>query len=232
MDMKTAPTMQAVITELAAQHDVALTETGAYLHLDMVGYDQLRIEHLPNGCISVAHVFEVQGFLIPEPDVCFFVDAQGGWAPINITQSMIGYRVYAELSEDGSAIVRYNRRRQVDLADFCETWAQNLRDQGWLEHAVKHQLSGNHLFALGQIVATPGALDALEQAGQTLSEFLNRHVTGDWGDLDEHDRTENDRALKQGSRLFSAYHLNDGTKIWLITEWDRSVTTLLLPEDY
>ena len=88
------------------------------------------------------------------------------------------------------------------------------------------------LFALGQVVATPGALTALEAAGQAPQELLLRHVTGDWGDLVPEDVEENERALKVGNRLFSAYELNDGTRVWVITEWDRSVTSLILPMEY
>jgi hypothetical protein len=88
------------------------------------------------------------------------------------------------------------------------------------------------LFALGQVVATPGALAALETAGQAPHEFLARHVVGDWGNLVEEDVRENERALKVGNRLFSAYNLNDGTRLWIITEYDRSVSTLLLPMEY
>ena len=87
------------------------------------------------------------------------------------------------------------------------------------------------LFALGQIVATPGVLEALREAGHAPDELLRRHVSGDWGDLDEHDRKENVQALRNGSRILSAYHLPDGVKIWIITEADRSSTTLLLPEE-
>ena len=88
------------------------------------------------------------------------------------------------------------------------------------------------LFALGQVVATPGALTALEAARQAPQELLLRHVIGDWGDLVPEDVEENEQALKAGNRLFSAYDLNNGTRIWVITEYDRSVTTLLLPAEY
>ena len=89
------------------------------------------------------------------------------------------------------------------------------------------------LFSLGQIVATPGALAALEKTGQTPLDFLSRHVRGDWGELDEHDRNENELSLKRGFRLLSSYRLSSGdTKVWVITEADRSVTTLLLPDEY
>ena len=87
-------------------------------------------------------------------------------------------------------------------------------------------------FTLGQVVATPGALEALEEAGQLPQEFLHRHVVGDWGDLDAHDRQANERAVHGGDRIFSAYHTKAGTKVWVITEYDRSVTTLLLPSEY
>ncbi len=88
------------------------------------------------------------------------------------------------------------------------------------------------LFALGQVVATPGALAALEAAGQAPHEFLLRHVTGDWGQLPAEDVVENERALRQGHRIFSAYTTAQDVRIWIITEWDRSVTTILLPADY
>ena len=88
------------------------------------------------------------------------------------------------------------------------------------------------LFPLGQVVATPGAIVALLEAEQTPHEFLARHLAADWGDLVEEDKQANERALRQGSRLFSAYTLNTGVKVWLITEADRSATTFLLPEEY
>lgn len=230
--MKACQKMKNVIEQLAAQHSIDLGKPGAMLWLNMPSFDRLRIERLANGCLSVAHLFQAGGHSIPEPDVCFFVDGEEKWIPVNITQSIGGYRAYAELSEDGSAIVRYSRKGQADLATFCEQWAQNLRDQRWLENATKHQLSRNHLFALGQVVATPGALEALEKAGQTAEEFISRHVSGDWGTLPPEDMQANDDALSRGGRIFSAYILKDGTKIWLITESDRSVSTLLLPGDY
>lgn len=87
-------------------------------------------------------------------------------------------------------------------------------------------------FSLGQIVATPGALQALENAHQTPRELIARHVSGDWGDLDMEDYIENQLSLEQGYRLFSAYKLKTGVKIWVITEADRSATTFLLPEEY
>jgi len=89
------------------------------------------------------------------------------------------------------------------------------------------------LFSLGQVVATPGALTALQKAGQGPQEFLSRHVYGDWGDLCDEDRKENLFSLERGFRLLSRYRTNAGdTKVWVITEADRSVTTILLAEEY
>jgi hypothetical protein len=87
-------------------------------------------------------------------------------------------------------------------------------------------------FSLGSTVATPGAIEALARAGETPLPYLVRHSAGDWGDLDQHDKAENESALKDGVRILSAYLLADGTRIWVITEADRSVTTILLPEEY
>ena len=88
------------------------------------------------------------------------------------------------------------------------------------------------LFSLGQVVATPGALAALEEADQHPFVFLSRHVSGDWGNLVAEDKEENQRALEHGNRIFRSYLTAKNTKIWVITEWDRSVTTLLLPSEY
>jgi len=87
-------------------------------------------------------------------------------------------------------------------------------------------------FALGQVVATPGALDALQAAGQTAMELLQRHVVLDPGELDEEDQQTNEEAVTNGDRVLSSYLLRDGTKIWVITEADRSSTCVLLPDEY
>jgi hypothetical protein len=84
-------------------------------------------------------------------------------------------------------------------------------------------------FRLGKIVSTPSALDQLTQADILLA--IQRHQAGDWGEVDEHDRAANDRALVEGTRILSAYQSANGTKFWLITEADRSHTTVLLPAD-
>ena len=88
------------------------------------------------------------------------------------------------------------------------------------------------ILELGFVVATPGALTALEAAGQSADEFLARHVSGDWGEVSEADRDENELSLREGFRVVSAYTLRTGVKIWIITEADRSATTVLLPEEY
>jgi hypothetical protein len=88
------------------------------------------------------------------------------------------------------------------------------------------------LFALGQTVATPGALSAFEANHQTPDEFIRRHQNGDWGDVPEEDKKENELSLREGFRILSAYRLNDQTRIWIITEADRSSTCVLLPEEY
>ena len=86
------------------------------------------------------------------------------------------------------------------------------------------------LFPPGRVVATPNALDAVSM--QEINTALTRHLSGDWGELCEEDKQVNQQALKYGSRLLSAYETESGTKFWIITEADRSVTTVLLPDDY
>src|SRR5262245_33571871 len=97
---------------------------------------------------------------------------------------------------------------------------------------MTEQLHKRPLFSLGEIVATPGAIEALVEANQPTLELLIRHVTGDWGDLGAEDIRENEYSLKHGLRIFSSYRLSTGIKLWLITEHDRSVTTFLLPSEY
>jgi hypothetical protein len=87
-------------------------------------------------------------------------------------------------------------------------------------------------FPLGMVVATPGALAELARTAEPASKFLNRHSKGDWGTVCPEDWKTNDDALLHGARLVSAYKLNDGTVIWVITESDRSVTRILLPQEY
>jgi len=84
------------------------------------------------------------------------------------------------------------------------------------------------LFPLGFVVATPGALDL----GINFSPYLRRHQRGDWGDLDAEDKAENNFSVQNGYRILSAYYTPDGTKFWIITEADRSATTVLLPSEY
>ena len=87
-------------------------------------------------------------------------------------------------------------------------------------------------FPMGKIVATPGALAAFQQSGDPANELLTRHAGGDWGEVCDDDKRLNDAALHNGERLLSAYRLRSGTKVWIITESDRSATTFLLPEEY
>jgi hypothetical protein len=87
-------------------------------------------------------------------------------------------------------------------------------------------------FRLGQIVATRGVTDLVAHGVINPLLFIQRHSLGDWGDLCEDDRSLNDESLQSGGRLHSAYQISPLVKLWVITEWDRSVTTLLLPSEY
>jgi len=92
-------------------------------------------------------------------------------------------------------------------------------------------------FLLGRIVATPDALEALSEAGEEAFPYLDRHIHGDWGEVCEEDRRENELSLQQGMRLISDYTLKNGTTIWIITEaadehGRRCATTFLLPQNY
>lgn len=98
--------------------------------------------------------------------------------------------------------------------------------------------NGKPKFSLGQLLSTPGALEAMKDSNQTPMEFLSRHARGDWGEeLCEEDRRLNDQSLIDGSRILSAYRTCKGVKLWIITEavddnGHRAASTCLLPEEY
>ncbi len=128
------------------------------------------------------------------------------------------------------AVLRaYERRVEDYLSAPTETalvrvWAQQRR--------LEQEFAKPGRFDLGHTVWTPGAQEALVVAAHLPIEFLLRHKRGDWGDLDQEDRRANEAALVHQSRLLSAYRTRLGAKLWVITESDRSATTLLLPEEY
>ena len=97
---------------------------------------------------------------------------------------------------------------------------------------ITHSTLKRGLFPLGQTVITPGAIEALEKSKQHPGDFLSRHLRGDWGELCEEDRAANQEALTEKLRLMSVYRTTKQEKLWIITEADRSVTTLLLPSEY
>lgn len=88
------------------------------------------------------------------------------------------------------------------------------------------------LFALGSIVSTPAALRLMLMNGFAPDELLDRHVSGDWADMDAEDQALNRQAIADGTRIFSAYRITEGKRVWLITEADRAATTFLLPHEY
>ena len=91
------------------------------------------------------------------------------------------------------------------------------------------------VFNLGQIAITAGMRDEMNQSSdfeRFVRKSFSRHATRDWGEMCEEDKAYNDDALANGGRLFSSYTYNEDTKIWIITEWDRSATTILFPEEY
>lgn len=138
--MKTSEQMQHVVTQLAETHGLELSERGAYLRLDLPGYDRLVVEVIHPSLVSVAHVFEPQaGVYIADPGIVFFM-GYGPWVPVEVSQRVGGYRIYALLSEELDEIVSVLPREQADLADFAEMWARNLVTQGWLSEASLTEL--------------------------------------------------------------------------------------------
>jgi hypothetical protein len=123
------------------------------------------------------------------------------------------------------------REHVVELLEALAAW---LRKGGFPPSVIHTPIRGALMirFPLGRVVATPGALAALEKAEQLPAEFLDRHVNGDWGEVPDADKQENELSVEQGLRILSAYTTSAGDKLWILTEADRSATILMLPEEY
>ncbi len=232
--MKASKTMQQIITKIAQKHDLDLAAPSTYLRLEMGVYQPLVIEKTDSFKLSVAHYFEQTGILIGDPQIVFFT-GYAEWVPIAVAQVLPGYRIYAHLTPDGQKIANVDSVPQTDLAGFGNVWARNIKNQGWLDRAhlgTKVTPNTAHRFPLGRLLTTPGAIEALEVTEESSMALFARHQSGDWGDLAEEDRQENEFSVRNGLRILSAYYLSDNTKIWIITEADRSATTILLPSEY
>lgn len=158
-------------------------------------------------------------------------------APLAVVQSL---RVHAGASQlvviiDGTlgrlATARDTSEDRAQLrAAYDVIW--NMRESVLeaIGHIEKLLRPGNK-FGLGRLVMTPGAMEVFGGDADKVRPFIDRHVNGDWGDLDDEDKRTNDTAVKEGMRILSAYH-HDGQKLWVITEADRSSTTVLTPDEY
>jgi hypothetical protein len=123
-----------------------------------------------------------------------------------------------------------NRRKTVPGSLLCQ---ECIDKQKTLDSESNREPQWVPLFELGRIIATRGAIETMERRGIDYNALLARHVTGDWGDLVEEDKHENDYAVKHGQRIHSAYGtMNDPDRLWIITESDRHATTILLPDEY
>jgi len=138
--------------------------------------------------------------------------------------------ISAQLAEAVAPLLHNLPRPQFRLSwdEGNSVWVSSF----YVETPESKRRNPPHLFPLGETVATTGALAALEASGQDPAAFLTRHVTGDWGEMPAEDVRENERSLLYGSRLMSSYRTTKDVKLWVISEWDRSVTTLLLPSEY
>ncbi|MCC6168710.1 MAG: hypothetical protein IT329_15925 [Caldilineaceae bacterium] len=136
--MKTSPKLQEVVTALAVKHGLDLASPGAWLRLNMEGYDRLVIEVIHPNLVSVAHVYAPRPDVrLADPGIIFFA-GYALWVPVEISQRVGGYRIYAFLSQELDEIVSVLPLEQADLAEFAEVWAENIVAQGWLEEATRY----------------------------------------------------------------------------------------------
>lgn len=133
--MEFSPKMQKIIQELAVKHEVDLTQSEAYLCLDLPGHTRLYVENTGFSRIFVGHSFEMNGDLVDDPSVVFFTGIEDKWIPINLTQFPFGFTEYVRVDEDSMI---YNKADQEDLAFFTEEWAETIREQGWLDEGIRH----------------------------------------------------------------------------------------------
>jgi len=142
--MKTCKRLQTVVEALCARYEIDLEQVEAHLRLENSPFEPLVIERIADHQVSVAHYYTRGGDAIADPDIVLFTGCTA-WVPISIQQPSVylaghelgGYRVVAELSDDGASIARFYPRALASVATFCETWAGNLKAQGWLDHAVR-----------------------------------------------------------------------------------------------
>ena len=131
----------------------------------------------------------------------------------------------AEQNERNAIIEQINSFLSVVPQDAKTFWLK-------FRHKLEMLNESKVLFPLGEVYLTIGAQDALKESNQTANEYLARHQKGDWGIVGKEDWKENELSVKEGFRILSSYKTSKGVKIWIITECDRSATTILLPEDY
>jgi hypothetical protein len=134
--MKPSPKMQEVISAIAAKYGLNMRQQGAHVRLTMPHYDPLVIEVLHEHLVNVAHLYEPRPDIrIADPAIAFFT-GYDLWVPVEVTQRIGGYRIYATLSDDMGDITGVLPTAQADLADFAEMWAENIVEQRWLEQGM------------------------------------------------------------------------------------------------
>lgn len=136
--MKPCLKMKQIVEQLADKHGIDVSVHEAHFRLDLEGFDRLVVENMGHQRILVAHYFVQNGDLTPDPAIVFFIGHPAGWIPIGITAAMMGTQTYVLMNLDHTLGLDYDLVRQADLAEFADMWAQNLKDQGWLESGRKH----------------------------------------------------------------------------------------------
>lgn len=170
--------------------------------------------------------FEFRGLTLPRSRDCKSLPCSPH-CPSAVNGSAVLHFVSA-LSGDSSGAKGVRAARLIERSALRVNFFDHQKGRSRMHTSTKPVRT----FPLGRILITPGAIEALEEAGQMPNEFLDRHARCDWGNVDEHDRRENELSLEQGFRLLSAYKTTKGERLWIITEADRSATTILLPSEY
>ncbi|MEM7033855.1 MAG: hypothetical protein AAF629_30210 [Chloroflexota bacterium] len=234
--MRESIEMKAFVSQICQKHNLKARIERTCLQLHLPRRNSLVIAKLDKRCFKVARYYDHHntGVLLADPEIIFYVDGNGKWVPIAETSIIDGHQVYVDLGLDGQPIACTDIAAQQALATFSDTWAKMFIKQGWLNYGqeiVRAKQIPLTRFPLGDVQVTPEADAVFVRTGMSKDDLLIRHQSGDWGDLSEVDKQENDFRVNRYYKLVSAYQMDSNVSLWVTTEAYRRYTMITLPTE-